>query len=534
MSQIRQMRQHGLSKHHAHQKQVVAYEEPKTFSNTQVIQPLSLNINDSAYQQELFSLERELISKGCYTQHQQDRLNALRATQRNEERAVRSISVNDDMRCLAQQYDISTQNLSSGLMNTYEYQLHKEFLEQLSQAVHMQYYYDNAHDYRIFIDAVGYGVSCGVDANNNHQAIQATQWANFGWQVLDLAKAIVEGGVLGVYNTAAFVGGVATDPLGAIQAVARGVVTITSFLARATGSVLRLQALEERGYHAHLHAELDELVDHMNVIINHCSEQFASMPLREKVKHVVAFGTEIIVPAKVFKVAHTLCSRMRPMVANMLNIIRDEQFAVEIAGIGGENLLLRGGEEIQKVGSSIAAVMSETQKALVGFHTNLMKNLEPEIAVLRGLFDNKMKGFGEFANKYLKIDYEHILGMELSFNRKGLPKLSGFHHDFMNVVEQAGDIKFVNKFIGRAGVYQADLIVSGISIPEKTFFPAHWARERVVSAIYEAYDNAIQRRTISNLRSDGKYVVNGFTCEGVEIEMFITQKGRVATAYPLL
>jgi hypothetical protein len=519
INQIRQMRQRQSVHHHHHKKQV-SQQHPH-------------NTHDGIYQQELFSLEQELVTKGCYAQHQQRRLGALRATQSKGDRTARAINVDDNVQFFAQQYDISSDNLKRSVFNPYEYQLHSEFLEQLSQTAQLKYFYNDARDYRVFIDAVGYGVSCGIDANNNHQVIQATQWADFGWQVLDLAKAALEGVALGVYHTAAFAAKVVAHPLETIKTVAHGAATITASLVRATGAILRFQALEEHGYHEQLHAELDQLADQINVVIDHCSEQLATIPLREKVKHVVAFGTEIMVPIKVFKVAHTLCSRMRPMVATMLNVLRDEQVGIEIAGVG-ENIGIKVAEGAREVVGTAKVVLSEAQLLLKNFHIDLLKKLEPEIAALRLLFDNRVKGFGEFANKYIKIAYEHILGIELSFSKRGVPSIGGFHHDFMHAVKKSNMFEFVDEVIHASGFYKAKLLYKGDFVKEITFFPAQWSRERVISSVYEAYENFLQSGMLVKINPDGKYVVKGFTREGIEIEMFITQKGRVTTAYPIL
>jgi len=46
-------------------------------------------------------------------------------------------------------------------------------------------------------------------------------WADIAWKSLDLASAVGEGIVLGVYNTAAFVGNVIRHPIETTQAVVK-------------------------------------------------------------------------------------------------------------------------------------------------------------------------------------------------------------------------------------------------------------------------------------------------------------------------
>ena len=169
------------------------------------------------------------------------------------------------------------------------------------------------------------------------------------------------------------------------------------------------------------------------------------------------------------------------------------------------------------------------------FHVDFMKKVQKEIELLRPLFDNKLKGFAEFANKYIKIDYEHLLGMELKFNRFDVPKIGGFHHDYMNIVEKEGIIEFANKVINKHGVYSVDLMYGTAEIKRgKTFFPSDWSREKVINAIYEAYENFMQSGVPPLLAKNGKYELSGFTKEGIKIEMYITKNGRVTTAYPIV
>lgn len=59
-----------------------------------------------------------------------------------------------------------------------------------------------------------------------------------------------------------------------------------NMLAQVTGTVLKWQVLEERGYHKQLDDELNNLVDQIDGVVDRCSYQLTHMPLREKVKHI--------------------------------------------------------------------------------------------------------------------------------------------------------------------------------------------------------------------------------------------------------
>jgi hypothetical protein len=150
------------------------------------------------------------------------------------------------------------------------------------------------------------------------------------------------------------------------------------------------------------------------------------------------------------------------------------------------------------------------------------------------LFDYTRKGFAESSNKYIKIPYEHALGIEFIKTRKGL-SWAGFHHDFMGTIEKSGLVQFVKKTIAVDGFYEADVIINGITKKSNTFFPQHWTREQVISKILEAYDNFIAEGAKAyELCKDGKYKIEGLISEGIKIRMYVTKSGHITSAYPIL
>ena len=202
-------------------------------------------------------------------------------------------------------------------------------------------------------------------------------------------------------------------------------------------------------------------------------------------------------------------------------LVTAEGFQVKISNT--MNNLGGPGKEI--INSSKALVESAYAKIAI--------ELESEISAIRQLYSNAPNGFAEFAHKPIRIAYKHILGMEINLNKKGKLSLSGFHHDLKNAIEKSGTIKFVNKIFNEHGCYSAELIMDGLRVP-KTFFPAHWPREKVVSKIHEAYNNFIKSGVIPELGGDGKYFIRALTNVGMEIEMYFTIGGEMKTAYPRL
>lgn len=137
-------------------------------------------------------------------------------------------------------------------------------------------------------------------------------------------------------------------------------------------------------------------------------------------------------------------------------------------------------------------------------------------------------------SKYIKFPYEHVLGMELSFSKRGVPQIGGFHHDYRSIVEKSGIFEFTNKIVKKNGVYRAKVWHNGNFVKEITFFPADWPPERVIQAICEAYDDFIGKGAHFEMLPDGKYWIKGSTNAGIKIEMYITKKAKNVTAYPVI
>lgn len=210
--------------------------------------------------------------------------------------------------------------------------------------------------------------------------------------------------------------------------------------------------------------------------------------------------------------------------------------------ITAEGVVLQMSNDLKNIGGAGIEIITNSRMFIESMTSGFLAEVKADIENLKKIFACPPKcpqscpkrGFAEFINGHIKIPYEHILGMELKWAKEGnLVKFSGFHHDFMNTMEKNGTIQFINKITNEHGCYKASLIVDGLQVPTKTFFPSHWSREKVVSKIYEAYDQFIKSGAIP-FEKNGKYVVEGLTQEGINIRMFITKNGQIATAYPVL
>jgi len=217
--------------------------------------------------------------------------------------------------------------------------------------------------------------------------------------------------------------------------------------------------------------------------------------------------------------------------------VTTEGIPVRIATAAQETMSFQ--QARQKVGSAAKEaegllVGVAEQAAIKTLTDSVTATVQQDIPRLRQLFDGKVKGFKEFANKFLKFEYEHTLGIDLTWTRRGMPNIGGFHHDMMGLVEKSGIFEFANKRMLSNGFYKAELFFKGHKVKEVTFFPSNWSREKVISKIIEAYENAIKSGIELSLEPNQKYKLAGMIEEGIEIEMHITQQGKVTSGYPII
>jgi hypothetical protein len=432
----------------------------------------------------------------------------------------------------AREYDIREDSLLKICSNAHEHQLHVEFLALLEEAVTISDYYSLKANDNVFLDALGHGIALGIKANRQHEIAIARIWADYGWEVLEVIKGMGEGLLLCLQNTTELI----LHPVQSLRNFVHNLGAITGCCAHAIGTALRWEEMMERGDALLMISEMDAVADQITTIGSACAQELAHISNREIAKQITAIVADVVLTHKILTLGSTLCARIGPLAGDVItaiDIARSESPVLQTA----EGIVMKASENVSKVGGAALEVIKNSRLALETVHAEYMAHLEVELGPLRSLFDNKVKGFAEFANKYIKIEYKHILGIEeLIWQYEELLKnIKGFHHDFMNTFKNSGILEFTDQVMYEHGFYRATVLYEGKKIKDAgTFFPAEWSREKVVKKIYEAYNDFTKSGIKINPERDGKYIVNGFIEEGIEIEMHITQKGRVVTAYPIL
>ena len=373
--------------------------------------------------------------------------------------------------------------------------------------------------------------------------------ADLCWALVDCGQAAFEGAGDGILNIANIV----MHPIDTVKNAALGTAMIIGQIGKTLyhlGAIGTNYCIDpERGKQL-----WNEYCDQSDKLCKEIGNQLKNMTTHGAIRTASAFATETFLMTKLLSSANKVCHAAKGNLVEVVKSIESTEAVVATAQgtpikvatkakkivktkkiktvSKSRNVLLM---ENAKLNAVAREVISDSKKFLQVMHADFTQTIKNEVVHLRTLFDNTVKGFAEFSNKYIKFDYEHIFGMKLSFSKKGVPQLGGFHHDFMGKIEKSGVFKFVDKIIYENGYYKAILKYKGdIAKSSATFFPAHWSQEKVMETILEAYNKFIQSGKQIKLEKGGKYLIDVAIEENVRIHIHITQNGLITSAYPVL
>jgi hypothetical protein len=509
------------------------------FSNNMVQPDVRLKIINNYVNRDAFNTISHWLKKAQHKTYTHDASVLSDCT-------TKQYTVASDTVDFARGYDIAEKNLIALHGTSYEQQLHAEFLGQLNQAKTISAYYALKPD-NILIDTLCQSVAIGMEANRLHQPDKAVLWARFGKEALKIIEGMGAGLELFADNTIHMI----RHPIHTLVQTIDGLGKLTGLVARTTahgmGTFARWHELMERGDGLMMAQEMDQVAYKVKALGNYYVDKIISLEPRDIAKHGTAFAADVLLTHRIFAFGGNLCVRATPVIRNAMAHINSRVSKINNAMIEAvntvktespvlqttEGFLMKASEDLNKIGGGTAGVISSTRLALEAAHAEYMAGFKAELEMLKLACDNKVKDVARFGNKYLKPQYAHILGMDLYFARRGLPKIGGFHLDLMNTIEKTNIFTYVGKIVYENGFYKAKLFYGENLVKEITFFPSHWSRKQVIEKIYEAYDN-FRKSGVEPLIRDGKYYIEGAIQEGVDIAMYITKNGEIKTAYPVL
>lgn len=259
--------------------------------------------------------------------HQQAREKACAQIKTNAlDRFTRTYTVTQDTVTFAHEYAITEHDLTSLQGNTYEQQLHTEFLEQLSEAHTI--YTSYALPKNILIDAIGYSAAIGMEANRLQQPETATAWANFGWKALEIIKGVGDGLLLCAENIVHCI----QDPKHAAKEFIHALGNLVGCCARTIGTVTHWHELMEQGNGLLMAQEMDDIATKIALCSALCAEKLAEMSARDIAKNITYVAIDMVITHKMITLGSNLCSQLKPLVFDLIKIRKKEaflEFAIE-------------------------------------------------------------------------------------------------------------------------------------------------------------------------------------------------------------
>ena len=94
-------------------------------------------------------------------------------------------------------------------------------------------------------------------------------------------------------------------------------------------------------------------------------------------------------------------------------------------------------------------------------------------------------------------------------------------------------LNIVHKETHKSGIYRFEWGVEGSLKKASTFFPHTWSEKKVQEKTIEAYEYAKKHQIEPKFQPNTKkFLLSGFTKEGIEIAMLISSEGCMVVAFP--
>ncbi len=357
---------------------------------------------------------------------------------------------------------------------------------------------------------------------------------DFCFAVLDCAQAIVEGIVLGAYDTAR----VAMHPIDTAWGMAKGTAQMGYCFYQVVKEGFCIYGSYALGYTEESERRFDQATEQVSLLYDAVQNKLATTPPRQLCQDASRFVTHQYLMIKGMACLGNVCKRAKSELSAYAELACAEQEPAFAAANPHCSMLNReastatggGGGS----GASGASAGGAASKAIPAFAQRMFDAIQEEFKYLYPLFNKEIASVGEIVTelgtkfKIRAIDLKHIFIPSVKKGWRAL-EARGFHHDLMETIIEAGVVELDNVEWLANGIKRAKMTFNGAVAPQKTFFPSHWTRETVVKKIVEACKNLVDLPAWD----DGMWTMSGVTSEGVGVYVVVNESGRIITAYPI-
>lgn len=257
----------------------------------------------------------KLFCKGQYTSGLQEVICKLNERLQDKKQRQQSITfekrynISSDVCGYLTAYNIEVNHLTHYHGTHDEHQLHDQLCMIAHKATGITKSYNCLPQSNLFIDVIGDGLACGVQAHHHHKTKITQAWVGFCWKAIDCVQAFCEGAVLGVQNTAHHL----LHPIETVQNLLFSAWTIAELLAKTVHTV---------GLCAHAYVvDYDEFLERKNNIgdslkylKNRTHEVVSTTDARTIIKYGTAFAVEAMLFKKACSIAYKTTKRILPSV----------------------------------------------------------------------------------------------------------------------------------------------------------------------------------------------------------------------------
>lgn len=358
---------------------------------------------------------------------------------------------------------------------------------QVQQAVHQELLdlYQKAHcaeqiDAQL-IDQIGKTGALVYQANQTGQTLLAWQLLDWGWTVLEYAKAVGCGIKEGVEDTIH----AALHPIETLKQMAYGTLQIAQLSVKTlqAGGQLINNAINNQQACS---AQLEQYQQKISAYY----QELQTIPATQMIQKTTAFLTQALLLHKTFgalpRLKELAKQSTRKAVAAIERIEHARSIAVTTEGVesSASPLFQAMAAEIEVIDQKIRG------KIKTGFlgQAEQFIPFEQEISMLEDTFNGVIKVPKGCLGARSDIGFEHILrGNPVIDSEHALVGINGFHHDMLGVIEthqrmQGVPLVILKKTTGPAGTYQLIFQGKHRRFP-KTFFPQNWTRKQVIKKL---------------------------------------------------
>ena len=261
----------------------------------------------------------KLFCKGEYTPGLQKIIRKLNEQLQDKKQRQRSAtfekrySISSDVGDYLTAYNIEVNHLTHYYGTRAEHELHDQLCSIAEKATGITKLYNCPPQSNLFIDVIGDGLACGVEAHRNHKARITQAWVDFCWKAIDCVQAFCEGAVLGVQNTVHHLLHPILHPIETVQNLLYSVWTIVKLLAKTVHTVGLCAHAYVVDYDEFL-TRKNDIVDSLTYLKDRAYEVVSTTDARTIIKHGTAFTIEAMLFKKACSVAYKTTKKMLPLV----------------------------------------------------------------------------------------------------------------------------------------------------------------------------------------------------------------------------